>query len=151
MNYLLNYGLSTNEIEAIEKNNMTLLGIAIEEQENVIKNIEYFKSLEININFYILNRFLSLFTQDNEEIIKKVENIGVDKFANDAKEYEDAFHSLCKEVTQYRKENQLTWHEEKDLKTMLLIPNAIHKIPHTGGVSISKTLSNFGDITKKYD
>ena len=39
MNYLLNYGLSTNEIEAIEKNNMTLLGIAIEEQENVIKNI----------------------------------------------------------------------------------------------------------------
>ena len=38
--------------------------------ENVIKNIEYFKSLEININFYILNRFLSLFTQDNEEIIK---------------------------------------------------------------------------------
>ena len=83
MNYLLNYGLSTNEIEAIEKNNMTLLGIAIEEQENVIKNIEYFKSLEININFYILNRFLSLFTQDNEEIIKKVENRGVDKFAND--------------------------------------------------------------------
>ena len=71
MNYLLNYGLSTNEIEAIEKNNMTLLGIAIEEQENVIKNIEYFKSLEININFYILNRFLSLFTQDNEELIKK--------------------------------------------------------------------------------
>ena len=94
MNYLLNYGLSTNEIEAIEKNNMTLLGIAIEEQENVIKNIEYFKSLEININFYILNRFLSLFTQDNEEIIKKVDNIGIDKFVNDAKEYEDAFELL---------------------------------------------------------
>lgn len=94
MNYLLNYGLSTNEIEAIEKNNITLLGIAIEEQENVIKNIEYFKSLEININFYILNRFLSLFTKDNKEIIKKVENIGVDKFANDAKEYEDAFELL---------------------------------------------------------
>lgn len=94
MNYLLNYGLSTNEIEAIEKNNMTLLGIAIEEQENVIKNIEYFKSLEININFHILNRFLSLFTQDNEEIIKKVENIGIDKFVNDAKEYEDAFELL---------------------------------------------------------
>lgn len=94
MNYLLNYGLSTNEIEAIEKNNITLLGIAIEEQENVIKNIEYFKSLEININFYILNRFLSLFTKDNEEIIKKVENIGIDKFANDAKEYEDAFELL---------------------------------------------------------
>ena len=94
MNYLLNYGFSANEIEAIEKNNITLLGIAIEEQENVIKNIEYFKSLEININFYILNRFLSLFTKDNEEIIKKVENIGVDKFANDAKEYEDAFELL---------------------------------------------------------
>lgn len=94
MNYLLNYGFSANEIEAIEKNNITLLGIAIEEQENVIKNIEYFKSLEININFYILNRFLSLFTKDNKEIIKKVENIGVDKFANDAKEYEDAFELL---------------------------------------------------------
>ena len=94
MNYLLNYGFSTNEIEAIEKNNITLLGIAIEEQENVIKNIEYFKSLEININFYILNRFLSLFTKDNKEIIKKVEKIGVDKFANDAKEYEDAFELL---------------------------------------------------------
>lgn len=94
MNYLLNYGFSANEIEAIEKNNITLLGIAIEEQENVIKNIEYFKSLEININFYILNRFLSLFTKDNKEIIKKVENIGVDKFANDAKEYEDVFELL---------------------------------------------------------
>ena len=62
--------------------------------ENVIKNIEYFKSLEININFYILNRFLSLFTQDNEEIIKKVENIGIDKFVNDAKEDEDAFELI---------------------------------------------------------
>ena len=84
-----------------------------------------------------------------EKIIKK--NPKLIEFDRNSKEYEDAFHSLCKEVTQYRKENQLTWHEEKDLKTMLLIPNAIHKIPHTGGVSISKTLSNFGDITKKYD
>jgi hypothetical protein len=27
-----------------------------------------------------------------------------------------------------------TWHEVEDGKTMLLVPEPIHKIPHTGGV-----------------
>ena len=105
MNYLLNYGLSTNEIEAIEKNNMTLLGIAIEEQENVIKNIEYFKSLEININFYILNRFLSLFTQDNEEIIKDPEK-------------EDTTNNNDKET---KRENPMLWLLDKIIKFIIKI------------------------------
>lgn len=102
---------------------------------------------------YDLNANIGNFAQADRALAEKIleMNPKLIEFDKNSNEYKDAFYSLCKEVTQYRKENQLTWHEEKDMKTMLLIPNTIHKIPHTGGVSTSKTLSDFGDITKKYD
>lgn len=43
------------------------------------------------------------------------------------------------EVRQYRKENELTWHERSDMKTMDLVPSVIHNnIPHSGGISAIK-------------
>jgi len=43
------------------------------------------------------------------------------------------------EVNAYRKENNLTWHECEDMKTMELVPSEVHgNIPHQGGVSAFK-------------
>lgn len=40
------------------------------------------------------------------------------------------------EVAKWRKENNYTWHECKDCKTMQKVPNEIHaNVPHSGGVS----------------
>lgn len=40
------------------------------------------------------------------------------------------------EVRKWRKENNYTWHECKDMKTMQKVPNEIHaNISHTGGIS----------------
>lgn len=43
------------------------------------------------------------------------------------------------EVKQWRKKNQYTWHECKDMKTMQLVPSIIHgNITHSGGIAIAK-------------
>lgn len=43
------------------------------------------------------------------------------------------------EATEYRKANNLVWHEHEDMKTMELLPREIHNnMPHTGGVSLMK-------------
>ena len=40
------------------------------------------------------------------------------------------------DVQAYRKENHLTWHERSDMKTMDLVPTAVHaNISHSGGIS----------------
>ena len=47
------------------------------------------------------------------------------------------------EVEKWRKENNYTWHECKDCKTMQKVPNEIHaNIPHSGGVSEYKQNKN---------
>lgn len=44
------------------------------------------------------------------------------------------------EVAKWRKENNYTWHECKDCKTMQKVPNEIHaNVPHSGGVSEYKS------------
>jgi hypothetical protein len=43
------------------------------------------------------------------------------------------------EVRKWRKENNYTWHECQDMKTMQKVPNEIHaNIPHSGGISEAK-------------
>ncbi len=43
------------------------------------------------------------------------------------------------DIKQYRKENNLTWHERSDMKTMDLVPQEIHgNVPHSGGISEKK-------------
>lgn len=40
------------------------------------------------------------------------------------------------DVEKWRKENNCTWHECKDMKTMQLVPNEVHaNVPHSGGIS----------------
>lgn len=47
------------------------------------------------------------------------------------------------EVEKWRKENNYTWHECKDCKTIQKVPNEIHaNIPHSGGVSEYKQNKN---------
>ena len=51
------------------------------------------------------------------------------------------------DIVAFRKENQLTWHECADGKTMQLIPTAIHDAcRHSGGVSEMKYRMAYGDI-----
>lgn len=46
---------------------------------------------------------------------------------------------LPDEVKKWREENNYTWHECKDMKTMQKVPNEIHaNITHSGGISESK-------------
>ncbi len=45
----------------------------------------------------------------------------------------------ARDVAAYRKENNLTWHERSDMKTMDLVPSEVHNnIPHAGGISAWK-------------
>lgn len=44
-----------------------------------------------------------------------------------------------KEVVQWRKDNNYTWHECKDMRTMQKVPNEIHaNFTHSGGISEAK-------------
>lgn len=43
------------------------------------------------------------------------------------------------EVAHWRKDNNYTWHECKDMRTMQKVPNEIHaNFPHSGGISEAK-------------
>jgi hypothetical protein len=43
------------------------------------------------------------------------------------------------DVSDYRKENSLSWHERSDQKTMDLVPSIVHgNVPHSGGISEAK-------------
>lgn len=47
------------------------------------------------------------------------------------------------EVEQWMKDNNYTWHECQDCKTMQKVPNEVHaNIPHEGGVSVYKSEHN---------
>lgn len=52
------------------------------------------------------------------------------------KENKDGKEWTPRDVYDYRKENNLTWHEKEDCKTMQLVPAEIHNnTPHAGGIS----------------
>ncbi|MBT4480229.1 MAG: hypothetical protein HOC69_04240 [Candidatus Marinimicrobia bacterium] len=45
------------------------------------------------------------------------------------------------EISKYRKDNDLSWHEWADMKTMELVPQKVHgNITHSGGISAYKKL-----------
>jgi len=55
------------------------------------------------------------------------------------KEGKDGKEWSPQDVKEYRKENNLSWHERSDKKTMDLVPQEIHgNIPHSGGISATK-------------
>jgi len=70
------------------------------------------------------------FTQADEKLAKQWTH-----------ETKDGKEWTPQEVKNYRKENNLTWHERSDMKTMDLVPQEIHgNIPHSGGISSYKRL-----------
>ena len=59
--------------------------------------------------------------------------------------------ATVQDVVAFRKENQLTWHECADGKTMQLVPTVIHDAcRHSGGVSEMKYRMAWGDIERPY-
>ncbi len=45
------------------------------------------------------------------------------------------------DVSQWRKDNNYTWHECEDCETLQLVPTEIHNnIPHEGGISVAKKM-----------
>lgn len=74
-------------------------------------------------------------------------NVEIDEFSdNRRKNFVQADEKLAEqkgcqpgEVRQWRIENQYTWHEDADCKTMLKVPSEVHgNIPHAGGISEMK-------------
>ncbi|WP_319779967.1 HNH endonuclease [Maridesulfovibrio sp.] len=54
-------------------------------------------------------------------------------------ENKDGKSWTSEDVRNYRKENNLTWHEHEDMQTLQLVPSEIHgNIPHSGGVAAIK-------------
>ncbi len=52
-----------------------------------------------------------------------------------------------KDIEKFRSDNHLIWHESADGKTMMLVPEEIHKAcPHSGGVSEMKYRMAWGDV-----
>lgn len=68
------------------------------------------------------------FTQADEACAKKW-----------SEEDKDGRSWTAADVKEYRKENQLSWHERSDQKTMDLVPQEVHgNVPHSGGISAAK-------------
>ncbi|WP_301098932.1 HNH endonuclease [Otariodibacter sp.] len=59
------------------------------------------------------------------------------------KEGKDGKVWTAEDVKNWRKENNYTWHECEDCKTMQLVPTEVHNnIPHSGGISEIKKQEN---------
>lgn len=55
--------------------------------------------------------------------------------------------NMCRQITAYRKQSGLTWHECGDGTTMQLVPRKINDyFSHTGGTSLSGWLSEWGAV-----
>jgi len=68
------------------------------------------------------------FTQADEKLAEQWTNE-----AKDGKEWSP------QDIKDYRKENNLSWHERSDMKTMDLTPHEVHgNVPHSGGISVAK-------------
>lgn len=75
------------------------------------------------------------FTQADEKLAEQWTTEG-----KDGKEW------TAQDIKEYRKENNLTWHERSDMKTLDLVPQEIHaSIPHDGGISAKKNEDNNSD------
>lgn len=74
----------------------------------------------------------SNFTQADEQLAEKWTEEG-----KDGKEWSP------QDIKEYRKENNLSWHERSDMKTIDLVPQEVHgNVPHSGGISAVKNKNN---------
>lgn len=77
------------------------------------------------------------YSDDRDENYDAADETLADKWNAEAK---DGKTDWTKEdIAQYRKDNELSWHECDDMKTMQLVPREIHlNVPHAGGISMAK-------------
>jgi len=72
------------------------------------------------------------FTQADEKLAKQ--------WTSEGKNEKEWFPQ---DIKDYRKENNLSWHERSDMKTMDLVPQEVHgNVPHSGGISVAKNNLN---------
>ncbi len=72
------------------------------------------------------------FTQADEQLAEQWTAEG-----KDGKEWS------AQDIKDYRKENNLSWHERSDTKTLDLVPQEVHgNVPHSGGISVIKNSGN---------
>lgn len=58
---------------------------------------------------------------------------------------------MAEGIESWRTSNGLTWHECSDCVTMQLVPTVIHDAcRHSGGVSMTRTLQEYGDVRRDY-
>jgi hypothetical protein len=80
------------------------------------------------------------FTTDRNNNFTQADEACAEKWSA---EQRDGKSWTAADVKEYRKENQLSWHERSDQKTMDLVPQEVHgNVPHSGGISAAK---NGGD------
>ena len=76
------------------------------------------------------------FTQADEKLAEQWT-----KEAKDGKEWS------AQDVKDYRKENNLSWHERSDMKTLDLVPQEVHgNVPHSGDISVAKNNLNNKEV-----
>lgn len=93
-------------------------------------NFDDVKVAEVKIDNFTPDRTKN-FPQADKELAKQWTNEG-----KDGKTW------TSRDIAEWRKENNCTWHECKDCKTMQLVPKEIHNnVPHAGGISEAKKQS----------
>lgn len=74
-------------------------------------------------------------TERNENFTQADENLA-EQWTSEGK---DGKEWSPQDIKEYRKENNLSWHERSDMKTMDLTPQEVHgNVPHSGGISAAK-------------
>ncbi len=72
----------------------------------------------------------------------QLDEVQIDNFTSDRdKNFAAARDAMRKKLNDpnWQKPDGYTWHEERDMKTMRLVPTAIHsKAPHTGGIAVAQ-------------
>lgn len=85
----------------------------------------------VEINDFSTERNIN-FTQADEKLAEQWTSEG-----KDGKEWS------AQDIKEYRKDNNLSWHERSDMKTLDLTPQEVHgNVPHSGGISAAKNNLN---------
>lgn len=72
------------------------------------------------------------FTQADEQLAEQWSAVG-----KDGREWSP------QDIKEYRQENNLSWHERSNMKTVDLTPQEVHgNVPHSGGISVAKSMNN---------
>lgn len=80
------------------------------------------------------------FTENRDLNFAQADKVTATKWNEEGKDNRSDWKAS--EVKPYRKDNDLTWHECEDTKTLQLVPSEVHNnVPHSGGISEKKQQS----------